>query len=104
MVNKELLVKIWHCLNEVEKCDKLLEDLEAEGKKTPNESPTLHNAFGEKVGLQLGIPCGKDAHRIFGVATELGVLCINAHRENNVKRAEELEKELLEFLKQGESK
>jgi len=73
MLTKETCVKIWNCHNEIDKCHELLKGLkESIAKDKERREPTLHNAFGENVGLQLGVPSGPDGHRIFGVNIDLG--------------------------------
>lgn len=53
-------------------------------------TPNFYDAFGEKRGLQLGVPSGQDSHRIYGVNVELGVKIIEQHIQDNEKRLEEL--------------
>lgn len=91
MITKETAVKIWNCHNEIESAQKIIDDMAkllAEDKE--KKAPTLHNAFGERVGLQLGIPSGNDSHRIFGVNAEMGTKIIFQHIEEKKRRLEEL--------------
>jgi demethoxyubiquinone hydroxylase (CLK1/Coq7/Cat5 family) len=89
MITKETAVKIWHCYNEIESAEKILTDLAESLKKSPDEAPTLSNAFGERCGLQLGVPSGNAGQRIFGVNTEMGVKVIEQHIQDKKKRLEE---------------
>jgi|1185.fasta_scaffold00001_53 hypothetical protein len=91
MITKETCVKIWNAWNEIEKSEQLIKDMaERLSEDEAKNPPTLYNAFGDKKGLQLGVPSGKDSHQIFGVSIELGVQVIEAHIEKNKKRLEEL--------------
>lgn len=91
MITKETAVKIWNAHNEIENCDKLIQDM---GKLLMDDKdkkePTLYNAFGERRGLELGVPSGKDSHRIFGVNADLGVKIIETHRSDMAERLKEL--------------
>jgi len=92
MITKETCVKIWHCHNEIEKSQELISTL-AESLKNDAEkkSPTLHDAFGEKAGLQLGVPIfGSSGHSLYGVPIELGLKVIEKHIEAKRHRLEEL--------------
>lgn len=91
MITKETAVKIAFCHEQIENCQKIINDmaeiLKQDAEKT---TPRLNNAFGEKVGLELGVPSGNSGHRIFGVNTELGIKIIQSHVEEKKKRLEEL--------------
>lgn len=91
MITKETAVKIWSAHEEIEKSEKLISDM-SESLKNDREkkTPTLSNAFGERVGLQLGVPSGDNGHRIFNVNPELSVLIIENHIKEKKKRLEEL--------------
>lgn len=90
MITKETAVKIWNCYNEIDSAEKLLQEMRESLKQQPDDPPSLRNAFGERVGLQLGVPTGSDSQRIFGVNTEMGVKIIINHIEEKKKRLEEL--------------
>lgn len=91
MITKETCVKIWNAWNEIEKSEELLKDMAKNLKNDPEKNPpTLHNAFGDNVGLQLGVPCGSGGHQLYGVGIDLGVKVIESHIERQRKRLEEL--------------
>jgi|688.fasta_scaffold1105147_1 hypothetical protein len=91
MITKETAVKIWSCHNEIENSEKLISDMaKILSDDKEKNTPSLHNAFGERVGLQLGIPSGSNSHRLFDVNIELSVKIIEKHIEEKRKRLEEL--------------
>ena len=91
MITKETAVKIWNCYNEIENAEKLMADMAETLKKDKEKTmPTFQNAFGERVGLELGVPCGNGAHRLFSVNTELSVKIIEKHIEEKKVRLQEL--------------
>jgi len=90
MITKETAVKIWNCYNEIESAETLIKDMLKSLKEKPDEAPSLRNAFGERCGLELGVPSGQNTHRLFGVNTELGVKIIQKHIEEKTQRLEEL--------------
>lgn len=53
------------------------------------EQPSLYDAFGERRGLQMGVPQGS-GHRIFGVNIEMGVKVIEQHKTDMQRRLQEL--------------
>lgn len=91
MISKETCVKIWNCWNEIDSAKKLIEGM-AEAIKEDKEKrpPTIHNAFGERCGLELGVPVGRDGHRIYGVNTSLGIKIIEQHISDQERRLDEL--------------
>jgi len=88
MVTKETAAMIWSAYREIESGEKLLADIEKERKsvQADQHAPTLRDAFGRVRQLQLGIPSGENAHRLFDVSPVLAESVIRAHIEN--KRAE----------------
>jgi len=88
MVTKETAAMIWSAYREIESGEKLLADMEKERKsvQADQHAPTLRDAFGRVRQLQLGIPSGENAHRLFDVSPVLAESVIRAHIEN--KRAE----------------
>lgn len=88
MVKKDTAAMIWSAYREIESGEKLLADMERERKLVQAEqhAPTLRDAFGRVRQLQLGIPSGENAHRLFDVSPVLAESVIRAHIEN--KRAE----------------
>ncbi|MCY1720198.1 hypothetical protein OU798_07580 [Prolixibacteraceae bacterium Z1-6] len=92
MITKETCVKIWSCYDEISKAKKILKDMATNIQKDEEKkTPTLSNAFGERHGLQLGIPCGDDSHRLFGVPPKLAVEVVEAHIKKQQLRLEELQ-------------
>ena len=92
MITKELCVKIYHCYDEIEKAEKLLSELATRIREDKEKTrPTLNNAFGERVGLQLGVPSGNGGHTLYGVNFDLSIKVIESHIENHKARLKELE-------------
>lgn len=90
MISKETAVKIWNCYNEIESAENLLSEMAKSLTELPDEPPSLRNAFGERCGLELGVPMGGGSQRIFGVKTEMGVKIINNHIREKQEKLEEL--------------
>ena len=91
MITKETAAKIYFCHEQIENCNKLINDMaEVLKKDIDKTTPQFHNAFGEKVGLQLGVPSGSDSYRIFGVNAELSIKIIEKHIEEKTTRLNEL--------------
>lgn len=91
MITKETAIKIFNAHNEIENAKKLItnmaEVLRVDAEKT---NPTLYNAFGERRGLQLGVPSGENSHRLFNVSADLSVKIIEDHIKQQVIRLNEL--------------
>jgi len=89
MITQETCLAIYAAHREILAGEKLLADMKAERERVgldPDKyAPTLRDAFGRVRQLQLGIPCGKDAHRLFDVSPVLAESVILAHIAN--KRA-----------------
>jgi hypothetical protein len=81
MISQETAAKIWYAYREIENARKLLDDMAAAANdyRHDKHSPRLRDAFGERRHLQLGIPIGDDAHRLFDVAPDLASSVIRAH-------------------------
>lgn len=91
MITKETCVKIYNCYEQIENAKKLIADMaEVLSKDEEKSAPALHNAFGDRCGLQLGVPSGAGSHRLYGVNTDLGVKIIEAHIKKNEERLGEL--------------
>lgn len=91
MITQKTAARIWDCYREIGAAEKLLEDM-AEAAKQNRDEPfpeRLQDAFGRRRPLQLGVPSGKDSHRIFNVAPNLAESVIRAHIAN--KKAELIE-------------
>lgn len=87
MITADTAAEIWHCYREITAAEKLLEDIAEDLKNGPDTfKPRLRDAFGRRRNLQLGIPSGQDAHRLFDVAPSLAESIIRAHIAN--KKAE----------------
>lgn len=89
MITKETAQKIWSCHDGIERSDKLMADMKDELEKTGDER--LIDAFGRKKGLELGVPCGDDGHRIFNVRIDLAIQVIESHTEEQEAELKELE-------------
>jgi hypothetical protein len=90
MITKETAVKIWNCYNEIESAETIIKDLAESSKKSPDEAPSLRNAFGERCGLQLGVPSGSNGHQLFGVNLELSIKIVQKHIEEKEQKLQEL--------------
>src|SRR5688572_25271788 len=88
MISKKTAAAIFNCYSEIEKCDKLTIDLKKE--LADSGELMLKNAFGDRCGLQLGVPCGENSHRLYDVPPELAVAIIGAHKEQQEKKLLEL--------------
>lgn len=87
MITSETAAMIWQAYREIASGEKLLADLQTERARLGDRhAPTLCDAFGRARHLQLGVPCGENAHRLFDVSPALAESVIRAHIEN--KRAE----------------
>lgn len=91
MITKETCAAIWSAYREIEAGEKLLSDMqtERENARADKYAATLRDVFGRLRQLQLGIPSGENAHRLFDVSPALAESVIRAHIEN--KRAELVE-------------
>jgi len=99
MITKETAIKIWNCYNEIESAEKVKADMNESKLKYPEEQPSLRNAFGERSGLQLGVPSGSDSHRMFSVKAELALKIVEQHILDQKTRLEELNKVALREIK-----
>jgi hypothetical protein len=80
MITKETCVKIWNAHNEIEKANQLIADLaKIVGDDKVKGAPHLRDAFGDRRGLQLGVPCGESSHRLYNVNLDLSVKVIQLH-------------------------
>ncbi|MBP6421582.1 MAG: hypothetical protein KA271_01685 [Propionivibrio sp.] len=94
LISLETCMAIYAAYREINAGEKLLADMKAEREKhrfdeVDKYAPTLKDAFGRARQLQLGVPSGENAHRIFDVSPVLAESVIRAHIEN--KRAELVE-------------
>lgn len=79
MITKQTAYEICLAFNEIEHGEQLLADLEQLRKE--GKEPNIRDVFGRPRGLQLGVPSGKDSHRIFDVSPVMGVAIIKTHIE-----------------------
>jgi hypothetical protein len=83
MITQETAAAIWDAYREIDAAEKLLADMAEERSKPGADrdryAPTLKDAFGRRKHLQLGIPSGNNAHRLFDVHPELAEAVIRAH-------------------------
>lgn len=89
MITQETAALIWECYREIAAGEKLLADMEEQRREDRDESkyaPKLRDAFGRRRDLQLGIPSGESAHRLYNVSPVLAESVIRAHIAN--KQAE----------------
>ena len=77
MISKQTAYDIWIAYDEVDKGEKLLADLEEQRRR--GESMNRRDAFGRPRPLQLGVPSGENAHRLFDVQPSLAIPVIQAH-------------------------
>lgn len=93
VLSKELCVKIWSAWNEIKKGQKLIADANMQ-LGDHNEDETLYNAFGDRKGMELGVPSGSNSHSILGVSYDLAETIILQHIEDSKLRLLELNKEV----------
>lgn len=81
MISQETSGRVWNCYREIAAGEKLLADLDEASKEYRDDvrAKSLRNAFGERRGLQLGVPSGEWSHRLLDVSPELGRVIIEAH-------------------------
>ena len=73
MIEQETAARIWQCYREIQAAKKLLEDMKKRKEDCPHDSHGQHlrDSFGRRQSLQLGIPSGENAHRLYDVSPEL---------------------------------
>ncbi len=88
MITKDTAATIWKTYREIEAGEQLLLDMakERERAHVDKHAPVLRDAFGHVRQLQLGVPSGDNAHRLFDVSPALAESMIRAHIAN--KQAE----------------
>ena len=78
MIQQETAYDVWICYREIQTAKKILEDMEKQKKQDLGDL-SLKDAFGRRKNLQLGVPMGDNAHRLFDVSPELARSVIIAH-------------------------
>lgn len=93
MITKQTCVQIWNAWNEIERAEKMREDLLKAHNENNEEMPNdIRNAFGDNRGAQLHIPTSFSSSTILsGVSIDLSVSIIDAHIEKQRRRLKELE-------------
>jgi hypothetical protein len=78
MITSETALAIAYAYREIEAAEKLLAEIaESIGRR---EAPDIRDVFGRtQPGLQLGVPNGRDGHRLFNVPWTLAKPVIEAH-------------------------
>lgn len=82
IVSKEQAESVYRCHREIEAGEKLLVEVQRVVNAARNDASTplgLVDAYGRERGLQLGVPCSDNAHRLFDVPWRLAVPIIKAH-------------------------
>ena len=104
MITQETAAHIYHAFREVESGEKLLLDMK-EAVSWPNElnktEPRLKDAFGRRQHLQMGVPSGKDCHRLLEVSPQLAESVIRAHIANKKRELAELQETARIELNEG---
>jgi hypothetical protein len=77
MITKKTATDIWCAHDEIEKGTNLLAQMEEFAKR--GDLPDLRDAFGRARNLQLGVPSGENATRLFDVHPNLATAVIKAH-------------------------
>ncbi len=88
MISKETARKIFNCHGEIEKSNGLISAM----KEAIKEEGTtdLKDNFGDRRGLQLGIPSGQSGHTLYNVPVEISIKVIEAHIEQKERQLKEL--------------
>lgn len=91
MITKEVAAKIYHCYNQIEQGEKMIDEL----KKSINEQGEFELSedwTGQKRGLELHIPSGRGggSYSIKRVPLEVGLNTIKIHIEDSKKELDQL--------------
>jgi hypothetical protein len=77
-ISKETATDIALAYREVETAEKMLQELTEQRQRW--QQPDIRDAFGRlQGGLQLGVPSGKDSHRLFNVEWQIAIPIIETH-------------------------
>src|SRR5262245_1956681 len=84
MITQKTASDIWECYREILASEKLIEDIEGQRDEYSRDDfePKLKDVFGRDRKLQLGVPSGENAHKIYGVSADLALTVIRAHVAN----------------------
>jgi len=91
MITKETAMKIYHCYTEIENSNGLIKDM-ADTLKKQEETidPSWYNAFGERVGLEMGVPTSSNSKRIFKVNPSMALKVLEGHIVEQTDKLENL--------------
>lgn len=85
MIAQGTAARIWSCYREIEVATELLSKM-AESRSDhvmeEERAGMIQDAFGRYSNLQLGVPSGSNAHRLFAVSPALAESVIRAHIAN----------------------
>ena len=86
MISDETVERIWKCKREIAVGTKLLEEMKeiSENMKRDGAAERIRDAFGRERDLELGIPSGKNCHRLISVSPALSVSIITTHIANKM--------------------
>jgi hypothetical protein len=91
MITKEISQKIWHCYNEIEQANKMIEMMKE--NLTVDGNLEFKDNWGEKRDhLQLHIPSGRSSGSFFvrDVSGEIALTVLQSHIEKQQKELERL--------------
>lgn len=88
MISKETARKIYNAHFEIEKSELLITEMNETIKKTGETK--LLDAFGERRGLELGIPTSDNSRRLLNVPPDVAINVILAHIETQKRLLNEL--------------
>ena len=83
-VTKEQAYELIKLHQEIESAEKMLAVITP--ANASKEIPDFRDAFGRRRQLQLGVPSGENAHRIYDVPFDLAEVVVRAHRDGCVAK------------------
>ncbi len=83
-ITKNTAAQIAYAYTEIESAEELLKGILDDLGRLQEQD--FRDAFGRRRGLQLGVPCGSNGHRLLDVAPRLAKIIIKAHIDD--KRSE----------------
>ena len=84
MITKATAANIYNAHYEIEKAEKLLDELQKEMNKSGELK--LSDAFGNKKGLTLGVPTSSNSHSLYNVSESIAIAVIKQNIEDKKKR------------------